>query len=126
MKTLIVEYTIDGKPFTAKATDRSVIHLSDNAIPVQIDKAIYGVPGDPQRTRDVRDKLQRLVDAGERSFVVARMAEGDDPAYLVVKTLDVEFTIERRAWTRHGYRSRNDRSRARCRAAAAGGRSAHR
>jgi len=94
VKTLIVEYSIEGRPFTAKATDRSVIHLRDNAIPVQIEKAIYGVPGDPQRTRDVRDKLQRLVDAGERSFVVARMAEGDDPAFLVVKTLNVEFTIK--------------------------------
>ncbi len=92
-KTLSVEYTIDGKPFTVKAADRDMIHLSGDAIPVQIDKALYGVLNDPQRTRDVRDKLQRLVDAGERSFRVARMAEGDDPAFLVVKTLDLEFTM---------------------------------
>ncbi len=93
VKTLNVEYSIDGKQFTVRATDRMTVHLTDNAVPVQIEQADYGVPGDPQRTRDVRDKLQRLVDAGERSFVVARMAEGDDPAFMVVKTLHVEFTI---------------------------------
>lgn len=93
LKTLVVDYTIDEHKFTAKAGDGSVIHFSDNAVPVQIEKATYGVPGDPKRTRDVRDKLQRLVDAGERSFVVARMAEGDDPAFMVVKTLDVEFSV---------------------------------
>jgi hypothetical protein len=93
VKTLSVEYMIDGKPFTVRAVDGGMIHLSGNAIPVRIDKALYGVLNDPQRTRDVRDKLQRLVDAGERSFRVARMAEGDDPAFLVVKTLDLEFTM---------------------------------
>jgi hypothetical protein len=64
---------------------------------IVIQKAIYGVPGDPKRTRDVRAKLQHLVDAGDLSFSVARMAEGDDPAYLVVKTLTVEYTIDGRA-----------------------------
>ena len=92
MKTLIVDYTIEDKPFTVKALDGSMIQLSANAARVQIDKARYGVLSDPQRTRDVREKLQRLVDAGESSFRVARMAEGDDPAFLVVKTLDLEFT----------------------------------
>jgi hypothetical protein len=92
VKTLIVDYTIEDKPFTVKAGDGSVIQLSANAVRVQIDKARYGVLTDPQRTRDVREKLQRLVDAGESSFRVARMADGDDPAFMVVKTLDLEFT----------------------------------
>lgn len=55
-------------------------------------KATYGVPGDAKRTRDVRERLQKLIDAGERQLQVARMAEGDDPAYGVVKTLDAECT----------------------------------
>jgi hypothetical protein len=37
--------------------------------------------------------LQALVDRGELSFQVARMAEGDDPAFLVIKTLTVEYTF---------------------------------
>ena len=29
-------------------------------------KATYGVPGDAKRTRDVRERLQKLIDAGGR------------------------------------------------------------
>ncbi|HYA48778.1 MAG TPA: glycosyl hydrolase, partial [Burkholderiales bacterium] len=58
-----------------------------------VDKAIYGVPGDAVRTRDVRGKVQRLVDEGETSFRVGRLAEGDDPALNVVKTLDLEYRV---------------------------------
>ncbi|MCL4193564.1 MAG: hypothetical protein KJZ87_17640, partial [Thermoguttaceae bacterium] len=90
VKTLVVDYTIDGKPCTVKGQDNSIVHLTADAVKISVQKATYGVPGDPARTRDVRDKVQRLVDAGESSFQVARMAEGDDPAYLVVKTLVLE------------------------------------
>ncbi|MBU6399703.1 MAG: hypothetical protein KGS61_05245, partial [Verrucomicrobia bacterium] len=60
---------------------------------IAIVKASYGVLNDPARTRDVRTKVQALVDAGESSFPVARMAEGDDPAFMVVKTLVVDYTV---------------------------------
>jgi len=60
---------------------------------ITIEKASYGVLGDPRRTRDVRDKIQRLADAGDMSFHVGRLAEGDDPAVNVVKTLDLEYRI---------------------------------
>jgi hypothetical protein len=50
----------------------------------------------------VREKLQRLLDTGERSFEVARMARGDDPALNVVKTLTVEYTVEGRRYTAKG------------------------
>jgi hypothetical protein len=56
-------------------------------------KAIYGVQGDAKRTRDVRERLQKLIDAGERRFAVAHLAEGDDPAFGVVKTLVAECTV---------------------------------
>lgn len=56
-------------------------------------KATYGVPGDAARTRDVRERLQKIIDAGETRLHVARMAEGDDPAYGSVKTLDAECTV---------------------------------
>ena len=93
VKTLVVEYRIDGKQYTAQAQDSSTIHLTTNAVKITVEKARYGVLDDPKRTRDVRRKLQALVDAGESSFVVARMAEGDDPAFLVVKTLAVEYSL---------------------------------
>ncbi len=59
---------------------------------IEIKTARYGVLDDPARTRNVRTKLQRMVDAGETEFQVARLAQGDDPAYMVVKTLEVTYT----------------------------------
>jgi hypothetical protein len=64
---------------------------------IVVEKAVYGVVGDPARTRDVRDKVQRLADAGETGFRVSRLAEGDDPAVNVVKTLALDYTIGGRA-----------------------------
>ena len=36
--------------------------------------------------------VQRIADAGESRFQVARLAANDDPAFLVVKTLELEYT----------------------------------
>ncbi|MGE5296376.1 MAG: glycosyl hydrolase, partial [Solirubrobacterales bacterium] len=91
VKTLIVDYEIEGRPYHVMAQDPVVIHLSEKAPSVTIEKARYGVLNDPNRTRDVREKVQRLVDSGQSSFKVALMAEGDDPAYLVVKTLEIAY-----------------------------------
>ena len=59
-------------------------------------KAIYGVPGDA--AADPRRKgqaVQSLFDAGETIFAVARAwPRGDDPAFGVVKTLTVEYTVD--------------------------------
>jgi len=55
-------------------------------------KATYGVPGDAQRSRDVRARLQQCIDIGERLLPVSRLADGDDPASGVVKTLVAECT----------------------------------
>jgi len=94
VKTLEVDFRIDGQPFAAKATDTETIRLIRNAVGTRVEKALYGVLNDPKRTRDVTRKLQRLLDGWESSFPVARMAEGDDPAFGVVKTLDVEYTLK--------------------------------
>ncbi len=91
-KTLVVDYSAGDQQFTVSARDPDMIHLSDEAVKIVVKKARYGVLSDPARTRDVREKVQRIADAGECRFQVARMAEGDDPAFLVVKTLQLEYT----------------------------------
>lgn len=63
---------------------------------IKIQKATYGVPGDAVRTRDVRTKLQAMVDRSEVNFQVANLAEGDDPAFGTVKTLKVDYTADGR------------------------------
>ncbi len=69
---------------------------------VVIQKASYGVPQDPARTHDVRAKIQAQVDQGELTIAVGRLAEGDDPAFGTVKTLQVEYTIAGRAFQASG------------------------
>lgn len=56
-------------------------------------KATYGVPGDAVRSRDIKRKLQKIIDAGRKSFLVAELADGDDPAQMVVKTLEAECAL---------------------------------
>jgi hypothetical protein len=76
--------SLDGKPLAPPAEPKAL---------VRVERAVYGVPGDPERTRDVKAKLQALLDAGEFAIGVTRMAAGDDPAYGVVKTLDADYTF---------------------------------
>lgn len=80
-------------PVVSATRDGKSILASNAPVPVTIKSAIYGVPGDSARTRDVRAKLQALVDGGALSFTVAQMAEGDDPAFGIVKTLKVEYVL---------------------------------
>jgi hypothetical protein len=102
LKTLAVDYVIGGKHFSVKGQDPATIHLTAQALSVTVESARYGVLDDPKRTRDVRQKLQALFDAGESKFVVARMAEGDDPAFLVVKTLIAECQVDGKRMTLKG------------------------
>jgi alpha-L-rhamnosidase len=81
----VVAITRDGRPVAPRVP----------AAPrVVVTKATYGVPGDAGRTRDVRARLQALVDTGETRFPASRMGEGDDPAMQATKTLAVAYTID--------------------------------
>jgi hypothetical protein len=83
----VVSFTRDGDSIFA-ATKQPAI---------EIQKATYGVPGDARRTRDVRAKVQAIIDGGATEFRVGDLAKGDDPAFGVAKTLTVEFTVNGRA-----------------------------
>ena len=87
--------TAPADPVTSVTRDgQAILPPPEQKTKVVIEKATYGVLTDPKRTRDVRAKLQAIVDAGELTFRVARAAEGDDPAYGIVKTLIVEYTAD--------------------------------
>ena len=94
-------FVVFRKHAEAPSSILSVAHdgktvLSTSAEPpakIVVRKAVYGVLGDPLRTRDVRAKVQQIVDAGEDRFEVARIAAGDDPAFGIVKTLVVDYSI---------------------------------
>jgi hypothetical protein len=81
-----VSVTVDGRP-VIPAPGPAPEEM------VRVVKAVYGVPGDAKRTRDVTAKLQTILDSGEFAIGVSRLAAGDDPAYGVLKTLDVEYSV---------------------------------
>jgi hypothetical protein len=90
-------------PVVTVARDgRQITPLPERKPKIVVQKAVYGVLGDPQCTRDVRAKVQQVVDGGEYSFQVALMAKGDDPAFGIVKTLIVDYTADGRKLTAAG------------------------
>lgn len=80
----VIGFTLDGQPVIPPM----------KSVAIQIQKASYGVPGDPARTRDVTAKVRTLAKDPDVEFLVASLAAGDDPAYGVVKTLEVEYTAD--------------------------------
>jgi hypothetical protein len=72
------------------------------ASPLRIIKATYGLPGDTQRSRDVTQKLQALVDGGETNVVVRLLFKDGDPAPKKLKTLTVEYVAGGRTLTAKG------------------------
>ena len=42
------------------------------------------------------------MDSGDVSFPVARLAEGDDPAFGIVKTAIIEYTMDGKTYTATG------------------------
>jgi len=90
-------------PVMSFERDGVSVYAQTEAQQIQIQKAIYGIPGDPQRTRDVKSKLQALVDGGTTDFQVSEMAHGDDPALNIVKTLTVSFTVNGQAGEATGH-----------------------
>ena len=102
VKTLSIEYVAAGNTTLVSGTDPDTLNLTDDALPVKITKATYGLPGDAPHSRDVRAKLQLLADHGERTFEVASLAHGDDPAFGLVKTLELEYTLGGKSLTASG------------------------
>ena len=91
-----------GTHYTVKGQDPATVRLTADTVGLVVEKARYGVLDDPKRTRDVRDKLQRLLDAGESSFPSRAWRIGDDPAVMVVKTLEVEYSLDGKRLSAHG------------------------
>jgi hypothetical protein len=80
----VVNFTRNGQP---------VVQFTQPPV-IKIQSATYGVPGDSARTRGVTAKLQTMINNGQIDFQVAKLAEGDDPAYGIVKTLLLNYTID--------------------------------
>ncbi len=61
---------------------------------LRILRAVWGPLGDESRTKDVTDQVRRMVARVGVRFRVADLAAEGDPAYMVVKTLRVEYVAD--------------------------------
>jgi hypothetical protein len=102
LKTVDIEYAIEDQSFTVTGDDTDTIHLTGATPNIVIEKATYGILDEPQQKRDVRAKVQHIVDTGENRFEVAKLAQGDDPAPNEVKTLVVDYKAEGQSATATG------------------------
>ncbi len=94
IKTLSISYKAGDRSIQVSGQDPETIFLPLYFPNLSIEKARYGVLEDPACTRDVTDKVRHLVEAGEYSFQVARLAQGDDPAFGIVKTAEIECLLD--------------------------------
>lgn len=69
-----------------------------NAGQISVQSARYGVPGDLKRARDVLKKVRALLAGDSDGFAVGALAKGDDPAFGVVKTLELAYTVSGRTF----------------------------
>jgi len=100
LKTLVLDYEMDGLPYTVTGTDNDTIVVGNRFPPITILSAKYGPLGDESRTVDAKEKLQRLFACGDCNFPVARLAN-PDPALGTLKTLILEYELNGKTatWT---------------------------
>lgn len=61
---------------------------------IVITKALYGVTGIPEKQVDVTEKVQAMVSAGERQITGSNELAGLDPAYGILKRLELVYTVD--------------------------------
>lgn len=61
---------------------------------ILIQHAVYGVLGDPKRTRNVTGLIKIFIKKGQTSFPVVEAAQSGDPAPNIVKALQVKYSIK--------------------------------
>jgi len=99
VKRLQVDYTVDGKPYTATISENSPLLLPDapaggpaRQANVRIVKAMYGMQG---ILIDVTDRVAALSANGSLPFLVSNdLVNGNDPAFKVAKHLTVSYTVD--------------------------------
>ena len=69
--------------------------LKDSKSPiVVIQQAFYGEKGNPAKQVDLTKKIQQAVASGQYRVIASNGFAGRDPAFGLVKTLELEFTVD--------------------------------
>ncbi|MEN9470002.1 MAG: hypothetical protein RL630_1735, partial [Verrucomicrobiota bacterium] len=83
-----------GLDNVGKVTPTREAELADKGHKITIQKALYGVKGDPAKQIDIKEKLQAHVDAGHLTVEVTNEFAGQDPAPEEPKVLESEWLVE--------------------------------
>ena len=94
VKTLELEYSIDGEHVQCNLAVNESYSLVIQAPEVVITDARYGVRGDPERQVDVTGRIQQAIESGSYRVTAQNKLAGRDPAYGVKKTLELEYTVD--------------------------------
>ena len=73
---------------------------SSNGVAIVIKKALYGQKGNPAKQVDVTKEIQQAVAAGNYSVTADNEMTGQDPAFEIKKTLELEYTVEGKLFRR--------------------------
>lgn len=72
---------------------KSVVPLM-GPINIELIGAIYGVPGDAEKQKDVTQIIQQYLDARDYDFTISNTVAGGDPAPGIVKTLVLMYKLD--------------------------------
>ena len=102
LKTLVVDYVIGGKHYTVKGQDPATVHLTAEGVGASGGEGALWRAGRSQADAGRARQAAAAAGCGREQLPVARMAEGDDPAFMVVKTLEVEYTLDGKRMSARG------------------------
>ena len=61
---------------------------------IELISALYGVPGNAKKQKDVSKIIQQHLDARDYDFTISNTVAGGDPAPGVVKTLVIKYKLD--------------------------------
>lgn len=83
------------------------LSASEPAVPegdpvnIRIKSALYGIPGEPSKQVDLREKLQAMANSGQYLLKVSNDLAGKDPAPRQKKQLVLDYDLNGKAITKH-------------------------
>ncbi|MEM7474130.1 MAG: c-type cytochrome [Planctomycetota bacterium] len=100
MKDLIAYFVSQGNPKHAVYKRPKTINMSVKPLDIELLSAIYGAPGNAEKSMDVRQVLQQQLDLRDYNFAISNDLAGKDPAPGIVKTLELKYKLDGKTITK--------------------------
>ena len=102
VKTLTIDYEMDGKCYTVTGNDAETVVLGSMLPKVKILKASY-ITGSKDTSPDLTERLRRFFDRGENNFALTQLMQPGDPVsltgfYMGYDALTFDYEIDGRTF----------------------------